>query len=430
MLKMRRPWSALIGVAAAALALAGASSTASAQVGAFGGTAGPTLVAPATTITDHPDVLAQPSRDYSALVLGDWLLYPSAFVGGIFDSNPDQLSSGGKSSAGIRLVPSLLAETTNGISKTSLYGMVDGQIYTNNGSGSTDTVAAKAGVIENYEIAPDLLLSGQGDFTRQKDLFSTFGLDHSVTTLNPTGIGLAPVASPVTYNQYSGTASVLKNFDRAFVSLGGTAVGIDYDHTSGAPSPNGVDTTETLRGGYWLNPVLYGYVEGSVDQRNYSISGLSSNGYRVLGGLGSDQIGLFRGQIYAGYQTESYNASAIGNVSAPVFGGAVYYYPLPQVTLAASVDETLGASLLSASAGAPGTATRVTDALAQATYSVMQEWAASRDGDAWLLGGTLSYSVWQNLGLTLDYQHIQSSSNVVGQSFDRDVVTVGLTYKY
>ena len=39
-------------------------------------------------------------------------------------------------------------------------------------------------------------------------LFSTLGIDHSVTTLNPTGVGLAPVPNALTYNQVSGTASV------------------------------------------------------------------------------------------------------------------------------------------------------------------------------------------------------------------------------
>ena len=79
------------------------------------------------------------------MVLGDWLVYPTVFAGALFDSNPSQSSSGAKSSAGGRLVPSLLAETTNGISKTTLYGMADAQLYTNQSNGNSDTVAARAG---------------------------------------------------------------------------------------------------------------------------------------------------------------------------------------------------------------------------------------------------------------------------------------------
>jgi len=53
-----------------------------------------------------------------------------------------------------------------------------------------------------------------------------------------------------------------------------------------------------------------------------------------------------------------------------------------------------------------------------------------RRDDAWTGGATLSYSVWQNFGLTLDYQHVQLNSNVPLQSFTRDVVSVGGNYRY
>jgi hypothetical protein len=439
--------SALVALTCASLAFVCLPTAAAlAQLGAFGGTGGPTLTAPAITTPDRPDAFAVPSRDESAMQVGDWLLYPSAFAGIVFDTNPNQVSTGSKSSAGFRLVPSFLAETTNGISKTTLYGMADGRIYTNQSNGNADAVAARTGFIEDYAFAPDLVFNGQGDFTRQKDLFSTFGVDHSVTTLNPTAVGLAPVANPLSYDQFSGAASVRKDFNGAFVRLSGSVIDIVYDRSSSAaPSPDGVDTTETLQGGVWINPVLYAYVEGGIDQRNYSIGSLNSNGFRTVGGLGSDQIGLFRGEVYAGYQSESYNLGALGSVNSPVYGGRIYYYPLPQLTISSSVDESLGASLLASAPGSPlGTSTRVTNALAQATYSMMTDWAASgrfgfihtgyvdtsRVDNSWTLGTTVNYSVWENLALTFDYQHIQTSSNVAFQGFDRDVVTLGLTYKY
>ena len=54
----------------------------------------------------------------------------------------------------------------------------------------------------------------------------------------------------------------------------------------------------------------------------------------------------------------------------------------------------------------------------------------SRIDNAWTAGATLSYSVWQNLGITLDYQYVQLASTAPLQSFTRNVVTLGLTYKY
>jgi hypothetical protein len=53
-----------------------------------------------------------------------------------------------------------------------------------------------------------------------------------------------------------------------------------------------------------------------------------------------------------------------------------------------------------------------------------------RTDNAWVMGGTLTYSVWQNFGITLDYQYMQETSNVPLQSFTREVVTLGGTYRY
>jgi hypothetical protein len=219
----------------------------------------------------------------------------------------------------------------------------------------------------------------------------------------------------------------------------------------GAPSPNGTTYTGIGRGGFWFTPYLYAYLEGSVDQRRFADDHFNSNGYRTVGGIGTDQIGLFRGEVYGGYQSERHDFAPLGTVNGGVFGGRVYYYPTRELTISASVDESLGVSLLEMVPGALGTNTRATSALLQATYALAREWAASarfgyirtdyvdtiRRDDAWTGGATVTYSVWQNFGLTLDYQHVALTSNVPFQgpfltptAFTRDVVTLGGTYKY
>lgn len=108
-------------------------------------------------------------------------------------------------------------------------------------------------------------------------------------------------------------------------------------------------------------------------------------------------------------------------------------------------DRAFGASLLaSVSTTQPGAPTVVTTVLGQGSYKLAPEWQASgragyintnyidtiRRDNAWTAGATISYSIWQNFGLTLDYQYINLNSNVPLQSFTRSVVTLGLTYKY
>jgi hypothetical protein len=323
---------------------------------------------------------------------------------------------------------------------------MDGRAYLNGGATDSNSVAARAGLSHTYEVMTDLVVGLQGDYTRQKDLFDAFSIDRGVASLNTTGVGLTPVANPDSYNQFAGSASVRKTFDRTFASFAASVVDIVYDATGAAsPAPNGVVYTAIGRAGQWFVPFLYGYVEASADQRRYTIGALNSHGYRTVGGLGSDQIGLFRGEIYGGYQAERYDAAALDNVSSTVLGGRLYYYPSRMLTLSASVDKSLGVSQLATSSASPfGTATRVTTSLLQANYALAPEWSASaRFGyirseyvgspqldNAWVTGATIAYSVWQNFGLTLDYQFMRKSSNALPQNFTRNVITLGASYKY
>jgi Putative beta-barrel porin 2 len=422
-----------------------ATAPAHAQVGSIGGVNAPSFQPPPVA-TDHPDFLSNPGQTDDALVAGNWLVYPSAFVGGIYDSNINQSATNVQSSGGARLTPSLLAVTVGDFSKTTIYGLADARIYANQQANNSDTVDVSSGVIEIYQPLPDLIFTGQGDYTRQKDLFSTLGDTHSVMNLNPVAVGLAPIANPVPYNQLTGSLSVQKNFSTAFLIASGSVVGQIYDqNTNLGQNPNNTTFTGSLRGGIWITPAIYSYVEGSGDSRNESISGLSSSGYRVAGGFGTDQIGLVRGEVYGGYQSESYSASGIGTVSSGLYGARGYYYPLPDLTVNVAVDEELGVSLLTPLANSPfGSATKATTALATANYNLTDLWAAglrggyihtdyigtARRDDAWTGGGTLTYQIVRNIGLTADYQHTELSSNVALQSFSRDVVTFGLTFKY
>jgi hypothetical protein len=54
----------------------------------------------------------------------------------------------------------------------------------------------------------------------------------------------------------------------------------------------------------------------------------------------------------------------------------------------------------------------------------------ARDDNGWLAGAHLDYEIWRNIGLGLDYQYKSVNSNVAGQSFDQQVVSLGIAYKY
>jgi uncharacterized protein (PEP-CTERM system associated) len=127
-----------------------------------------------------------------------------------------------------------------------------------------------------------------------------------------------------------------------------------------------------------------------------------------------------------------------------VFGGRVHYFPTRYWTFTGSVDQTLGVSLVSTPTSPLGTDTRVTVAIVQSNYALSQVWAAGarvgftraeylgsiRTDDAWLAGATLTYTFWRSVGLTLDYQYTQADSTVPLASFTRNMVSLGVSYKY
>ncbi len=436
----------LLALGASAPLLAGSADPVRAQLGTIGGPTGP-AIEELPPQSGRPSSLDEPGRAENALVAGDWLLYPTAFVGGIYDTNPAQVAQSPQASGGIRLVPAILAERTAAISKTSLYAMTDARVYALGDTQGVDAVAARLGAIQDYQPADSWVVHAQGDYTRQRDVFSTLGVTHSLSSLNPTGVGIVPTQQPTTYNQFTGTGSVLKRFSNAFVSLGGSTVGILYSQPDGnvPPPPSGIVITAVTRGGVWISPDIYTYVSGAVDKRNWDTSSLNSSGFRTLVGLGSDQIGLFRGEIYGGYQQESFDLGAIGTVGGSAYGGHLEYSPVPKLTLRAGADRTIGASLLGAApATSVGTASLVTSLLGQIVYAPFPEWEWSGRGgyvraayidtsqrdNGWTLGTTLTYSIWQSFGLSLDYQHLALNSNIPDQGFTRDVVTFGISYKY
>lgn len=407
---------------------------------------------PPSVYTGRPDLFAKPSAGDEALPIGNWLVFPSSFVGFLYSTNPSESPTGAHASPGLRLTTNTYAKTDDGIKQTELYTNSDLDLYanpgsSNTGSSGTNFLSTRTGIIETYQPFSDLIVNGQADFTRQQNYFSPLGISNNLASLNTTGVGVAPTSNPLPYNQLTGSGWVQKNFSDWFVIVSGSVQDLTYDQSStlAAPSPNGVTFTGTGRGGYWIIPDLYTYAEVTLDKRNYATSTLSSSGYRTVVGLGSDRIGLFRGEVYGGYQTETSASAGPGSTSGPILGGRGSYFPLPELTINASLDQTIGASLLATTPTSPvGTSTKVTTFLTQVNYALAPEWAATARGgvvlttyggtnrrdSALALGATVTYSVWRSFGLTFDYQHTQLSSNVPLAGFTNDAVTVGISYKY
>ena len=396
----------------------------------------------------------KPNRDYNGLPVAGWMFYPGLTAGVVYDDNIFQTPTNRVARFGARFVPSVLAVRDEGIHELKVYGNVDARLYS--GASEADSVTARAGFSHKYEAMRDLVFRFQGDYTRQTDPFNAAGgFNYNAATTNPFSTG--PIVNPFPYNQFLGSASVVKMFNESFISLRGSIAHITYDNSTGlagstsTPPPDGSIYAVTARAGYWVSPLFYAYVEPTLDWRRYTVTTSNSNGYRVVGGLATDRLGLYRGELFAGYQAQRSDQAVVAgtstSVNGAVVGGRLIYEPTRFLTIRASLDETLGVSQVNDATAPPGTSTRMTTAMLQADYAMSRVWTASgrvgyintsfvtgltdpRHDNALLVGVKYIYVFSPNFGLTLDYQYISLDSNVPMVGLARNLITLSGTYKY
>ena len=414
----------------------------------------------------------QPGPFRPGLAIGGWMVYPSIFLGAVFDDNVRQSANDIEhtSGLGVRVAPDLIATYDGGIHQTTLYGVVDARFFPGVGTrlpGEADanSVAATAGFRHGYQPLPDLGVSIYGDYTRQTDIFNS-ALNFNNSAIGPTPssspapiilnpFGMTPTVNPVASNQFTGGGAVTKTVGQGFVSLGGAVAHIAFDHTN-SPFQIAEDGTiyfVTGRFGYNVTPALYVFAEPSgIFQHVNNSTTVDTSGYRVVGGIGSaDPNSLFRGEIWGGYQAQHEDVTGLNsallnglNTNSGVFGASLAYYPTRYWTVMALAQESLGVTMIS-SAGAPvGTPTRTITAILQTTYHLSLIWSVgaragytraeyigtARLDNGWMAGASFNYEVWRNLLLTLDYQHSSVHSNFAFSSFEANIYSAGLTYQY
>ncbi len=394
-----------------------------------------------------------PSREYTALPVAGWLFYPSLLAGAVYDDNIFQSPTNRTSRLGGQITPSLIAIRDDGIHKLTLYGTAEARLYS--GSSDYDTLIGRAGFTHQYEALRDLVFRFQGDYIRQTNVFNSAAtFDNATGVTNP--FAVAPTARPFPYNQFVGSASVVKMFNESFVSLRGSISHITYDSSNGVPNntvpapADGTIYSIAGRAGYWINPFFNVYVEPTVNWQEYSARAGDSTGYRVVSGISTDRIGLYRGEIFAGYQEQRTSQGA--NTTDLTMGGAVIgarltYEPTRFLMFRATVDETLGVSQLNDPTSPVGTPLRQTTAVLDTTYLVTRDlmvsvrggyinnayhatFAGQRQDDGWLAGVKGMYNFNRNFGIALDYQHTELNSNVANSGFYRNLVTLSGTYRY
>jgi len=429
-----------------------------------------------------------PAYDPNAIAFDSWLLYPSInFLAE--NSNNYFISPQSKLSGwAFGVSPALTAEWSNGIHTTTLFGTFQQLQYPpDNEVPQESNIPAPSGEgtwTQEYAPLRDLNFTFVGDYTHQtlqsgltNALPSPIGFTGTTvlpngnivlpngTIVSPAGqvvgqaapsIGVSPSLLFNPFDQFTATGKVQKLFSDGIIDLGASIARTDYVNQG---TPDFTNKTFTEDGSFWLGSVLYAYSDGTFNIHTTDpISSPNSNStaYRIIGGIGTRQIGLFRTSAYFGNQGSGTSgfASAGGNV----YGGVLTYYPTSAWTVSATVDETINRAPANLppsnlAIGIPGitplqiatsNSTQTTSAALRTSYTINPQWSVTglfgfthvefigspTWDNSYVADAQLTYDIWRNLTLLWEYQYSSIMTNAPLQNANRNLITMSATYKF
>jgi putative beta-barrel porin BBP2 len=396
------------------------------------------------------------------LALGNWLLYPTLGVYTLYDTNLYSSATAPVKGTGFNIHPSILAIDDKGIWQTSVYGNIDSKIYPFIDS-TNDTFDRQAGFIERYEAMRDLTFTVQGDYLHRTNayVFIPSIPGPVVSPATPPTPGSASVAAQQETNinpndTFTGTGTIYKEFNRAFVSVIGNVSQTNYQNTNLVTD----FTTESYNGngGVWITPQVYAYARGSQSFQEPAV-GLRSNSFSTAAGLGTAQIGFFSGSVYYGQQGAEVENS--GTAGGAIYGGVLTYFPSDVWKISLSADQLTNISniVVGASFGNPqglsglplsASPVPIQDSVHSTSTSIRTDYQFSEQtsffgvlgytrvnyltmpqlDNSWVASIGIRHNLSKKLTLTFDYQYTKFQANVPSTSFVRDYTALGAIYKF
>jgi hypothetical protein len=367
------------------------------------------------------------------LQFADWLISASFGYGGTYDSNVNATAINPQAVWGMNFRPILTAERNTGIQRTQLY--LNGDVIYYPSIGRVNLNGTQAGLIHVWEIQRDLIFRMQ---TQVAEVQAGSSFNNFLTS----GIY---ATTPVNYTQAFGSSSIQKEFGLFFTAIGGSVTGTKYQNTTdnfgnviNEQFQDGTVSTANYRLGFHVSPIIYTYVEPSYNWTRYQESNLDSQGYRVVGGIGSGLISLFTGEMYAGYLKQKFENPTIGDQTSPVIGGKLSWFPTRFLTFTFTADENFGTTDSNALAFTPGTPTKITTVKASGNWDFSYWYAltagvsdqrqnfldSSRVDNFLAVNAGVIFKLRPGFGVQLGYTHQHLYSNFPGVAYSRDLVTV------
>ena len=422
-----------------------------------------------------------PTPGPNAIPFDSWILYPQLNTFTNYSNNYFLSPLAKVSGWSFGVSPALTAEWSNGIHTTTLYGDFSHVEYPTDNAVTTND--GEATVTQQYAPLRDLTFTFLGDYSHHtlataltsaipspvaSNATSVLPNGNTVlpngTIVTPSGQVVGQIAPTTTiagvsvvnpYDAYTATSQIQKLFGDGIVTLSASLYRQDYEEQA---SQFQNFTAKTFRedASFWIGPLFYVYSNGAFAMNDGTSPTPNSDVYRIIGGVGTRQFGLFRASGYFGHQGSQSAGSppAGGNV----YGGALNYYPTPIWTLGANLDVTIN---LAPSGVLPSTqalitspinpvqvalssSSQITTSSLNSKYQLTPQWTVtalagytntkylgtSTWEDAWVAAATLGYDIRRDLTLTWQYQYTSIVSNEHFTNATRNSVSMSASYKF
>lgn len=385
----------------------------------------------------NTSVRQRPRPDYEAIGVkaGGFTLYPRVTVEAVHDDNIYAVATGEQSDVIWRVKPEVAARSN--WSRHALGAFASSSI---NRYADFDTENT-----EEYTLG----LNGRLDVERGSYVSASLqwqALTEPRTAITA-GTPAGATAEPVEYTLWTGNLTGVKEFNRLRLTGKLDTKTFDYDDQGSLTFNQNIrDRDEFYYGGkaeYAVSPdtAVFASLVGNTKEYDLAAAGRDSDGYVATVGANFDLSQAVRGELEAGYMSQSYDNALFDDIDGFSARGRVEWFPTELTTLnvagSRSIEESTAANAPgyvanSVSAGIDHELLRNVLLAANASYGKDKYEQIDRDDKRTSFNASAAYLLNRNVGLFLTYTYLkqESSGLAKGSSFTDNKLAASVALQF
>lgn len=385
----------------------------------------------------NTSVRQRPRPDYEAIGMkaGGFTLYPRVTVEAVHDDNIYAVATGEQSDVIWRVKPEVAARSNWSRHAVGAFASASVNRYADFDTENTEEYTLGFNGRLDVERGSYISASAQWQALTEPRTAITAGTPAGAT------------AKPVEYYLWSGNLTGVKEFNRLRLTGKLDTKKFDYDDQGSLTfNQNNRDRDEFYYGGkaeYAVSPdtAVFASLVGNTKEYDTAAAGRDSDGYVATVGANFDLSQAVRGELEAGYMSQSYDNPLYGDVDGLSAKGRVEWFPTELTTLnvagSRSIEESTapgsqGFLANSVSVGVDHELLRNVLLAANASYGKDKYESVDRDDKRTGLNASAAYLLNRNVGLFLTYTYLkqESSGTAKGSSFTDNKLAASVALQF